>query len=132
MLLRRLIGVYSSRKILEGLVFQVPLTGTSLGMLIVERVPLDCSFSSAGVQFLGNQTSKALLHSQVVRQRMWRLQMGPIRRYALEVSWENWRELIPEGGQSFRGSFDKNPILSRRSKHNGEGMCRARNAFSEV
>jgi hypothetical protein len=68
MLLRRLIGVYSSRKILEGLVFQVSLTGTSLGMLIVERVPLDCSFSSAGVQFLGNQTSKALLHSQVVRQ----------------------------------------------------------------
>jgi hypothetical protein len=58
--------------------------------------------------------------------------MGPIRRYDLEVSWENWRELIPEGGKSFRCSFDKNPILSRRSKHNGEGMCRARNAFSEV
>jgi hypothetical protein len=82
MLLGQLIRVCSSRKVLEGLIFQVSMTVTSLGMLIAKRVPLEYSSSSSsvGVQFHGNQISKALLHSRVVKLSMWRLQMGPVRR----------------------------------------------------
>jgi hypothetical protein len=60
--------------------FQASVIVISLETLIAGRAPLVFSSSSVGAQSLGNQTSEALLCSPVVKQSMWRLQIGHVSR----------------------------------------------------